>query len=125
MSAFARALAALHRDVNLSAECAWHAGWARDAVRALAIDMEAGTYALSSEGTLARGIRSQEVAPAFGAGGVGGMTGREFIDIAVADLPDAVQRDDIVTIGADVFMVEAAERDAEALTWRITLSEAA
>lgn len=124
MTAFARAVAALHRDANLSVACEWYPGWDRDASRALAVDFEAEEYSLSTEGTAVRGIRSQEVAPTFGPGNLGGMAGREYLDLAITDLPADVTRGDTIQIGVATITVEAVERDVEALTWRITLSEA-
>ena len=123
MTAFARALAALHRDVNLSVACTWYPGWERAASLALAPPPDVAEYLLTVTGTAVRGIRSQEQAPSFGAGGIGGITGREFLDVAVADLPD-VQRGDFIVIDGATFKIETPERDTEALTWRLTLSEA-
>ncbi len=124
MSAFARALAALHRDANLSVACTWYPGWDRDEQRAFVLDNELADYIASVTGTAVRGIRSQEQAPAFGAGSLGGIAGREFLDVAVADLP-AVKRGDFIVIGGSTYRVETTERDIEALTWRLTLSDAA
>lgn len=123
MTAFARALAALHRDGNLSVACTWYPGWDRDEQRAFVLDNEVADYLASVTGTAVRGIRSQEQAPAFGAGSLGAIAGREFLDVAVADLP-AAKRGDFIVIGGAIFKIEAAERDIEALTWRLTLSEA-
>jgi lysophospholipase L1-like esterase len=106
MNAFARALAALHRDPNLSVACTWTAApeW-----------LPLGSISL-------RGIESQPAERAFGDGGLGAITGRRFLDVAVADVPGRVRRGDTITIGADVLTVEVAELDIEGITWRLTLA---
>lgn len=121
MTAFARALAALHRDANLSVACTWYPGWQRDPLLAMEPAPNTADYLLTVTGTAARGIRSQEQAQSYGAGGLGGIAAREFLDIALADLPD-VRRGDFIEIDGETFTVETPERDTEALTWRLTLS---
>jgi hypothetical protein len=124
MSAFTRALSALHADANLSVACTWAPGWGRDAARALVADLVAGTVSLSIDGTAVRGVRAQPQDAAFGAGGgLGAITPRETLDLAIADLPAVAMRDDLAVIGAESFIVERVERDVEALTWRLTLGE--
>lgn len=123
MSAFATALASLHADANLSVACTWYPGWGRDQVMALEPAPDVAAYLLTVTGTALRGIRSQEQAQSFGAGVVGGVAEREFLDVAIADLAD-MRRGDLIVIGAGAFLVETVERDNEALTWRLTLSEA-
>lgn len=103
MSAFSAALAALHRDPNLSVAC---------------------TYTQAGTPYAARGVRGQPVEPTFGASGGGSITPRQQLDIAIVDLPVEAKRGDLVAIGAQSFVVQTVERDVEALTWRLTLSEA-
>lgn len=105
MSAFARAAAALHRDQNLRVSCVW---------------VPRGGNA-EADGVACHGILSAPIAQAFGAGTIGGVAQQLSIDILVADVPSIV-RGDRVVIGADTRKVEAAERDVEGLTWRLTLS---
>ncbi len=123
MSAFAQALAALHSDPNLSIACTWYPAWDREEQRSFVLEGELAAYLSSVTGTPVRGIRSQEEAVAFAPGSLGGITEREFLDILIADLP-AVKRGDFFDLGGAIFRVESVARDVEALTWRLTLSEA-
>lgn len=107
MNAFASALGALHADPNLSIECIWS---------------PAGT---PSQQVAFRGIRAEGREPVFGLGGGGAMAPQQFLDVRAADLPAAPRRGDAVTIGGASFVVQAAAQDTEALSWRLTLSEAA
>jgi len=101
MNAFARALASLHRDGNLSVACTWQRG--------------------AGAPVACRGILSQPVEEAFGAAQRGGVARRVAIDIAVADVPD-IARGDVITFDDSAHKVETALRDTEALTWRLILS---
>lgn len=123
MSAFATALAALHRDANLSVACTWAHGWGRDTPRTLRADLVAGTFTLSIEPLALRGVRWQPQEAMLGGPQLGAVTSRQRLDLAAADLPADAQRGDLVGIGAESYGVEMAERDVEALTWRLTLGK--
>ena len=108
-SAFARALAALHADPNGTVAATWSTGPARP---------------LPAYGPIAfRGPYTEENR-AFG----GGVGGPRTIDIAIADLPAEVLRDDIIIIEPDTnpvtYKVDQVERDLEGLTWRVALRKA-
>lgn len=122
MSAFSAAVATLHADTNLSIACTWSYGWDRAAGRTLALDFEAETYALEAAAVSLRGIQAQPEQPTFGAQR-GAVVPRRELDLAAADLPARAMRGDLITIGADAFVVEIAELDIEGVTWRLTLSE--
>lgn len=125
MSAFAAALAALHRDPNISVECSWAPGWERSGSRGLVADLVVGTVSLVAYPAPLRGVRSQPIDAGFASpGGNGAVTARQTLDVAQADLSAAPMRNDLVVIGAENFTVEKAERDLEALSWRLTLSNA-
>lgn len=123
MSAFARALGALHADPNLSVPCAWTPGWDRDWPRTLDLDLEAGGATLSADAVSLRGIEGKEEARSFGAS-LQAIAPRRTLDIRLADLPVEPAREESITIGAEAFLVETAERDLEGLTWRLVLSDA-
>lgn len=123
MSAFAVALASLHADPNLSVSCSWAYGWGRDAPRTLVLDLVTGAGSLSIDDVPVRGVRWQPQEASFGGPQLGAVTSRQRLDVAVAALPAEVQRGDLVVIGAQTFGVEMAERDIEALTWRLTLGK--
>lgn len=123
MSAFSQALAALHADPNLSVACEWAPAWDRPYPRTLTINLLSGVATLAVETVVVRGVRGQEIAPAFGVAGSGSVAGRQAIDISIADLPLPARRNDILRIDAATYRVESPERDLEALTWRIPLAE--
>lgn len=125
MTAFARAVAALHRDVNLSVACEWFHGWSRGTPRTLLADLQVETYSLSADGLAIRGTRSQESGSTYGAGPRGAVADQQLIDIAIADVPAGLLHGDLLVIDGTTFTVEEPNRDAEAVTWRITLSAAA
>lgn len=107
MNAFARALAALHRDLNLSVECTW---------------VPAGGD-LETDGVTVRGVLAMPVDQAFGAGPLAAMAERLRIDVLVADVATIVRNDRLWIDGASR-RIEQVERDIEGLTWRLTLSKA-
>jgi hypothetical protein len=125
VTAFAAAVAALHRDPNLSVACIWAPGWGRAWPRGMALDLDAGTATLSVDTVGLRVIDAAPVEGGLGLGQPGVIAGRRNIDLAAADLPGEAMRDDLLTIGADTFRVETAEMDVEGLTWRLMLSVAA
>ena len=125
MTAFARAVAALHRDPNLSVACTWAPGWDRAWPRGLALDLEAGTAVLSVETVGVRIIDSAPIEGGFGTSQPGAIAGRRNVDAAVSDVPGTVMRGDMLTAGADDLLVETAEMDPEGVTWRLMLSVAA
>jgi hypothetical protein len=124
MSAFARALASLHADPNLSVACGWAYGWDRAAPRTLVADLELLTVTLSIEPVAVRGIRGEPIDRTGALIGGGGVAPRDTLDIPVASLPADVMRRDLITIGGESYTVETPERDIEALTWRLILAKA-
>ena len=98
MTAFAAALSTLHADPNMG-EAAYfrRPPYTWQAVRV---------------------IRSQ---PTDITGTV--IAGRLHVDILAAEITDEPERDDEVRIGSTVYVVESAERDVLALSWRITLAD--
>lgn len=125
MSAFSRAVATLHANLDVSVACTWHPGWDRPAPRTVLMNLETETYSMSVEGLAIRGVRSQASGGAFGAGPRGAVADRQSVDIAIADVPDGLEHGDLLIIEGATFMVEEAPRDVEGVTWNITLSDAA
>jgi len=71
-----------------------------------------------------RAILSQSTDAIGGLGGLGARAGQVQADILAAAITDTPTKGDQLRIGATAYTVEAAERDALALSWRLTLSDA-
>lgn len=123
MSAFARAIATLHADSDLSTPCGWYWAWNRPAPRGIEVDFQADEATMSVDLLALRGVETRPSSLAFGTGPLNSVAPQRALDIAIADVPVDVEYADLVGIGADLFTVESPEVDVECLTWRLTLSE--
>lgn len=102
MTAFATALATLHADPNMA---------------------EAASYRRPPwPWAPARIIRTSPNEILGGLGGPGARAGYLYADVLTAALTYTPQRGDEVKMGAIVYTVEDAERDALGLSYRLTLS---
>ena len=93
----------------------------------LAADPNLGADALytpSGEAQMAlRVVLSREEGPATGVG-YGIVAAGFYVMIPVSAIPDRPQREELLSIGALNFTIEAAELDQTGASWRVTLRKA-